>query len=397
MKLLTGLQFRLFLPFLLFFTLVSVNFASADFKRTKIAILDFELIGNSFDESNLGAAISEWFITSIVKTGRFDVVERTLLNKILEEQKLGLTGVIDQQSASQIGQILGVNAIISGSVLKVSNSFEVNSRVINVENGSIIAAESIQCKSSRELRPSIKELTNKIISNFPLTGYIVKRSKNISTIDLGLNSGLTVGTEFEVYKEGDFIKHPRTGEILDIVRITTGRIRIIKIAKNIAQGEIINESNGGIKYGQLVKSTVCQNTGLNSSQQLNRKPDTASHLSSAPPPTSLTNDKSKVVYKSNKAKRPVVTLAPDTFDIAKINDILEHQRSGKYSHWINPATGNVFNAKANPAFSKKEDSSCPCRTIDISINGPKGRHHTVSDTYCRNSNGKWNKEHEKIR
>jgi curli biogenesis system outer membrane secretion channel CsgG len=61
-----------------------------------------------------------------VKTGRFEVVERALLQKILEEQKLSMTGVIDKSSASQIGKVLGVKAIITGSVLKFKKTIEIN-------------------------------------------------------------------------------------------------------------------------------------------------------------------------------------------------------------------------------------------------------------------------------
>ena len=162
--------------------------AFSDFQRTKIAVLDFELIGDTNETAGMGAMISEWFITSIVKTGRFEVVERALLQKILEEQKLSMTGVIDKSSASQIGKVLGVKAIITGSVLKFKQTIEINSRVINVESCSIIAAESIRSSSNSDLRSPIEQLTAKIIANFPLTGYIVQKISKVATIDLGLKA-----------------------------------------------------------------------------------------------------------------------------------------------------------------------------------------------------------------
>lgn len=239
---------------LLLTTLLSPPPVRADFQRTKIAVLDFELIGDKLETAGMGAILSEWFTTSIVKSGRFDVVERAMLQKILSEQKLAQTGIIDDTSASKLGRILGVKVIITGSVLRLGDSIEINSRVISVESGSIIAAENIRGDTSEDMHNLVDRLTAKIMRNFPLTGYVVKKNKGSAIIDLGLGSGLKTGTEFIVYREGEVIKHPKTGEVLDVEQIQTGRLRITRISRNVAEGKIISEEPEGIAYGQLVKS-----------------------------------------------------------------------------------------------------------------------------------------------
>jgi TolB-like protein len=244
--------FITFLFALVFFTEHSPSYA--EFQRTKIAVLDFELIGDEHETSGIGAIVSEWFITGIVKNGRFDVVERAMLQKIVSEQKLSKSGMIDETSAAALGKILGVKVIISGSIVKTRDTIEINSRVINVEDGSIIAAESYRGNTKDELHSLVDELLVKILSNFPLTGYVVKRNLKSVIIDLGLSSGLSPGTEFLIYKEGQVIKHPKTGEILDIEQIVTGRLVIIKVSQSIAEGEIKSEETDGIQSGQLVKS-----------------------------------------------------------------------------------------------------------------------------------------------
>ena len=227
---------------------------AADFQRTKIAVLDFELIGDKLATTGMGAILSEWFTTSIVKSGRFDVVERAMLQKLLSEQKLASTGIIDDTSASKLGRILGVKVIITGSVLRLGNSIEINSRVISVESGSIIAAENIRGNTGEDMHNLVDRLTIKIMRNFPLTGYLVKRNPKTAIIDLGMESGLQPGTEFIVYREGEVIKHPKTGELLDLEQIPTGRLRITRISRNVAEGDIISEEPEGIAYGQMVKS-----------------------------------------------------------------------------------------------------------------------------------------------
>lgn len=185
----------------------------------------------------MGALLSEWFTSSIVRSGRFDVVERAMLEKIATEQKLAMTGFIDNDSATKLGMLLGVNTIITGSVLRLQNSVDIHSRVISVERGTIIAAENIRGDAGSDLHGLVDELTGKIIKNFSLT-----------------DSGLAPGTEFLVYREGEAIKSPKTGEVLDVEHILTGRVVINKVSENVAEGEIVNEESGGIEYGQLVKS-----------------------------------------------------------------------------------------------------------------------------------------------
>ncbi len=107
--------------FLLMSFLIPLS-ASAEFSKTKIAVLDFQLQGEDFDNKDMGTIVAEWFITAMVREGRFDVVERRMLEKILGEQKLAMSGVVDASSATQIGKLLGVKVIISGSVMKTERS-----------------------------------------------------------------------------------------------------------------------------------------------------------------------------------------------------------------------------------------------------------------------------------
>jgi TolB-like protein len=236
--------------------------ASAEFTKTKIAVLDFQMQGEEQENQDMGSIVAEWFITAMVKEGRFDVIERRLLQKILSEQQLVMTGVVDETSATQIGKLLGVKVIISGSVMKVRDMLEVNARIIDVENASIIAAESVKSSTASRLQDLIVEMSAKIIRNFPLEGYVVDRDGKKVTLDLGSRSGVKPGMEFVVYREGEVIKHPKTGEVLDVERIHTGRVRIQSVLGKISEGEVLDEeADDAIKYGQLVSSVVAGGNG----------------------------------------------------------------------------------------------------------------------------------------
>jgi len=231
--------------------------ASAEFKKTKIAVLDFQLQGESFSSKDMGKIVAEWLITGLVETGRFDVIERRLLEKILEEQKLGVTGAIDPSSAAQLGKILGVKTIVSGTLTSLEGFIEINARLINVDTASIVAAEKVRASSASRLNDLVSQITEKIVLAFPLEGYVVQRTGKRVTLDLGKQVGARAGMRFIAFKEGRVIKHPKTGEVLDVETIEIGEIEIAEVREKTATGEVIKESAPeAVSYGTMVRSAI---------------------------------------------------------------------------------------------------------------------------------------------
>lgn len=229
--------------------------ARSDFKKTKVAVLDFELQGKGFETKDMGAIVSEWLITALVKKGRFDVIERNLLKKIVQEHKLVMTGIVDQKNASELGKLLGVKVIISGTVMRLQDIIEVNARIIDVQSASIITAEIVKSTSAARLEDLVVQMAEKIIKDFPLEGYIVHKDEKKVVIDLGKRAGVEKTMQFVVFREGNVIKHPKTGEVLDVEKIRTGVVEITSVSDKISNCKIIKEEKpGAIEYGQMVKS-----------------------------------------------------------------------------------------------------------------------------------------------
>ncbi len=237
--------------------LLSPCSAQADFKKTKIAVLDFQLQGDDFASKDMGKIVAEWLITGLVETGRFDVIERRLLEKILEEQKLGVTGAIDPTSAAQLGKILGVKTIVSGTLTNLEGMSEINARLINVDTASIVAAEKVRASSASRLNELVSQITEKIAQAFPLEGYVVQRTGKRVTLDLGNQLGVRPGMRFIAFKEGRVIKHPKTGEVLDVETIEIGEIEITDVRQKTASGEVNRESSPeAVVYGTMVRSAI---------------------------------------------------------------------------------------------------------------------------------------------
>ena len=109
--------------------------ASNFLKNPKVAIIPFSYLDKR--PSNGGLIVSERLTTRIVRLGKLQVIERQLLEKVLQELKLETTGIVDVKTTKQLGKILGVDAIIAGTLLDIKkNKVEVNARVINTRESS---------------------------------------------------------------------------------------------------------------------------------------------------------------------------------------------------------------------------------------------------------------------
>lgn len=118
-------------------------------ENRKIAILPF--IHHDGSTSSGSIIISERLITYISEFKSISVIERTLLNEVMKEHKLAETGIIDQATTKEIGKILGVEAIVTGTLINIENKLiEINARMIHTETGKILSAGRITVKRTWE-------------------------------------------------------------------------------------------------------------------------------------------------------------------------------------------------------------------------------------------------------
>ncbi len=99
-----------------------VSFASAQ-KKKRVAILDFDYgtvrsdVASIFGtDQDVGKGIADMLVDRLVNDGTYSVIERKALNKILAEQNFSNSDRADPTSAAKIGKLLGVDAIVVGSI-----------------------------------------------------------------------------------------------------------------------------------------------------------------------------------------------------------------------------------------------------------------------------------------
>jgi len=109
------------------------------FAKDIIAVLDLETIGLNLGEATI---LTQRLTTKLISIGKYDVVERANMDKILKEQKFQKSGCTDSECAVEIGQLLNTDYIVIGSVNKFGSTWTLDARLIDVGLGKgIISAE----------------------------------------------------------------------------------------------------------------------------------------------------------------------------------------------------------------------------------------------------------------
>jgi class 3 adenylate cyclase/CHAT domain-containing protein/tetratricopeptide (TPR) repeat protein len=162
-------------------------------------LMDFKTQGYSLQEGEerlLTAGITDRLIAG----SRVQVVERALLDKLLEELKLGTSKLIDRKTELSLGKILAARLILSGQIIYSGSQTQISMRLIETETGRIGAAlsesfGSVVPASIMTEKMSVS-LLSKLNSLYPLRGKITEIKGNEIKIDIGQTHGVVVGQKF---------------------------------------------------------------------------------------------------------------------------------------------------------------------------------------------------------
>ena len=104
--------------------------------KNLINIAVLELLGNNISDGET-KALSDKLRVELYNTRHFEVLEREMMDEVLKEQGLQQSGCISNECVVEIGQLVGVERIIGGSINKVGDTFSASARIINIATGSI--------------------------------------------------------------------------------------------------------------------------------------------------------------------------------------------------------------------------------------------------------------------
>ncbi len=289
-------------------------------EKRRIAVLDFDF-SNLSDTSFLSGVyagnaaskgVSNLLTNELFKTGQFIVIERSRIDAVLAEQNLGNSGRVEPTTAAQIGRILGVDAVLIGSVTKFSVEGESRSvggffgiggnqtkktatvqiagRLISTATAEILAVGegagesrksdsggsifgiSTSSNSSSDERllgdaasQAVTQLASQINSAAPKLSSLRPIAPTVDAlvaditgsqvvINKGGRDGFRPGMVLSVERVTKTVKDPSTGKVLRVVSQPIGRIQLVEVDPGSSVGKVIAGKSGSIRVGDRAKS-----------------------------------------------------------------------------------------------------------------------------------------------
>jgi TolB-like protein len=131
-------------------------------KKPTVAVVEFEIRGD-VQIKDAGISIAEMLSVSLVKTGVYNLYERILMEKVLDEQKLGIAQIVNAESAAKVGEMFGVNFLITGSVIEWDKVYTVTVRMIDTSTGKIVNSASFQVSKSSSIPGKMDDLADVLV------------------------------------------------------------------------------------------------------------------------------------------------------------------------------------------------------------------------------------------
>jgi TolB-like protein len=113
---------------------------------TKVALLNFSSDSDAFSDY-----VIEEMSIALVRGKKLVIVDRKEIELIRREMDFQMSGDVSDESAQQIGAMLGAQSIISGSMVNVGDSYRFRTKVINVVSAAIQTSSSINVKSDKQV------------------------------------------------------------------------------------------------------------------------------------------------------------------------------------------------------------------------------------------------------
>ncbi len=286
--------------------LLVLNAAAAQ-ELENITVLPFDgWTGNVTAAREYQNALTDKIATKIIQSHRFNVIDRTYLDKVLAEQDLHLTGLIDESTVVQMGKVLGVHKLIVGRFTR--NSTERHSaehysdgkkrtdayysamvqttiKLLDVESGRYLEAAEAEgtgrgSDQRNALLNALDEVADAIMDRFEkyfaIQAYVTAVDKAMVTIDRGSIVGVQEGMDFLVFHVpgvGGWIppESSTSDQSIGVIRIVsvesqTSRGRIMAGFDKIKPGHLVRESKEEITTAAMVLdktgSQVIINAGL---------------------------------------------------------------------------------------------------------------------------------------
>ena len=176
-----------------------------------ISFVDFVEKGGLSERDGFSTVMITELTNHLNASGRLKVVERALIERLLEELNLGSSELANPETSLKLGKILAAKLIGTGSIYYLPQGTMFSFRMIDTETSDIpqLTTKQFGGQSSvdSELLQLNRDILKMVIAKYPLRGYVARVAENEALINIGSKQGVVPGTRFDVLEEQKAIEY----------------------------------------------------------------------------------------------------------------------------------------------------------------------------------------------
>jgi len=226
-------------------------------KPLTLSFLNFQVKGIPSTRDGEDEYLLLKLTSQLQEKGSIHIVERALLDKLLEELKLSSSDLADPQLALKVGRIAAARLIATGSITRYGRDLQVSLRLIETET----TAVKVTVIESAEREMSIDELSEKIAQrvieklnvHYPLRGRIISLKNEELIINIGTDQGVTSGITMKILEEVEPVQ--LQGKWIVPQGREIGKLEITSVEPDLAYARVF-EKNGDIQVGFKVEEHI---------------------------------------------------------------------------------------------------------------------------------------------
>ncbi|MFZ0242717.1 MAG: CHAT domain-containing protein [Desulfobacterales bacterium] len=162
-------------------------------------LLNFETKGFGLVEGE-EILVENLVAEELMARSRVRIVERALMDRLLEELRLGASNLADPATAAALGRLVSAKILLSGRIVHHGSATRVAVRIIETETGLVTAV--VNASFDAQTAPPeiagalVAKLADEFSARYPLRGKIVAIENDAILLDVGSLQGAAVGQRF---------------------------------------------------------------------------------------------------------------------------------------------------------------------------------------------------------
>ncbi len=208
-----------------------------------LTFLDMQEKGGLPERDGLASVLALQLSDLLNASNRVQVVERVMIERLIDELNLGSSELADPETALKLGRILAAKLVGTGSLLYMPGSTLLSLRLIDTETTSIPLVVNRDVGTQTSLEQDIgqlhREILRTVVTKYPLRGYVAKVQGDRIALNIGSKQGVVLGTKFDLLQEGEAIEYK--GKKLQSSARPVGVLEVTQVEPDLSFARVLTK------------------------------------------------------------------------------------------------------------------------------------------------------------